>query len=341
MPNESIITIARRTGFSASTVSRVLNGQSAKYRISEKTAQLILLEARRCGYSPNPLAKGLRTNRTFTIGLIIPSIDNPYFAEISNGIISRAKEYGYTVMAIDTMENERNETDGISTLLGRKVDGLLVVPAGKDPSLLEQVRREGTPVVLIDRHFENSDLPFVCSDNYRGGYDATEYLIGQGHRRIRCIQGVRHSLPSKLRVQGYISAMKDNFLEQYIDIAGENFSISDGYTHTAHALMLPEPPTAVFALSNTIALGAIKAVREAGHSIPRDMSLLSFDDNPYLDFMSPAITRMGQPTESICEKALALLLHGMDSQTFPSCEESAQLPTRLIIRDSVRELNTR
>ena len=341
MQNESIITIARRTGFSASTVSRVLNGRSAKYRISEKTARTILDEAERCGYRPNTLAKGLRTNRTFTIGLIIPSIDNPYFAEISNRIISRAKGFGYTVMAIDTMENESNESDGVSTLLGRKVDGLIAVPAGKDPELLERVQKNGTPVVLIDRHYENSTLPFVCSDNYRGGYDATEYLIGQGHRRIRCIQGVRHSMPSLLRTEGYIRAMKDFALDEYIDIAGDNFSIEDGYTHTRQAVLSSEPPTAVFALSNTIALGAIKAIREAGLSVPKDISLLSFDDNPYLDFMSPAVTRMGQPTESICEKALSLLLHRIDPQAFPSAEQSALLPARLIIRDSVDDLTPR
>ncbi len=340
MPSESIITIANRTGFSASTVSRVLNGREKKYRISEKTAEIILAEAKRCGYSPNPLAKGLRTNRTFTIGLIIPSIDNPYFAEIANGIISRAKRHGYTVMAVDTMENERNEADAVSLLTARKVDGLIVATAGRNPSLLERTRLDGTPVILIDRHFENSDLPYVSSDNFGGGYAATKYLIEQGHKRILCIRGLVHSMPSRLRVQGYLTAMKECLPEIYIDIAGDDFSIEDGYKRTAEAIGTENPPTAIFALSNTIALGAIKAIHEKGMSIPEDISLISFDDSPYLDFMSPAVTRIAQPTELICEEALSRLLREIQNETLLDEEKNIALPTEMLIRDSVARITS-
>ena len=137
MSKETLISIAQRTGFSVSTVSRVLSGQAAKYRISEKTVALIAREAERCNYTPSLLAKGLRTSRTDTLGLLIPSIDNPYFAHIASIIVHEARAKGYKVILIDTSEDERNEREGVRSLLSRKVDGILIAPAGDDPAFLE------------------------------------------------------------------------------------------------------------------------------------------------------------------------------------------------------------
>lgn len=189
MSKETLISIAQRTGFSVSTVSRVLSGQAAKYRISEKTVALIAREAERCNYTPSLLAKGLRTSRTDTLGLLIPSIDNPYFAHIASIIVHEARAKGYKVILIDTSEDERNEREGVRSLLSRKVDGILIAPAGDDPAFLEATARQ-TPVVCIDRHFAKTSLPYVVTDNLRGGREATQHLIDRGHRRILCIQGV-------------------------------------------------------------------------------------------------------------------------------------------------------
>ncbi len=166
MSKETLISIAQRTRFSVSTVSRVLSGQAAKYRISEKTVALISHEAERCNYTPSLLAKGLRTSRTDTLGLLIPSIDNPYFAHIASIIVHEARTKGYKVILIDTSEDEHNEREGIRSLLSRKVDGILIAPAGDDPSFLETTARQ-TPVVCIDRHFAKTSLPYVVTDNLR------------------------------------------------------------------------------------------------------------------------------------------------------------------------------
>ena len=206
MSKETLISIAQRTGFSVSTVSRVLSGQAAKYRISEKTVALIAREAERCNYTPSLLAKGLRTSRTDTLGLLIPSIDNPYFAHIASIIVHEARAKGYKVILIDTSEDERNEREGVRSLLSRKVDGILIAPAGDDPAFLEATAHQ-TPVVCIDRHFAKTSLPYVVTDNLRGGREATQHLIDRGHRRILCIQGVRHSIPSADRVRGYRQAL--------------------------------------------------------------------------------------------------------------------------------------
>ena len=128
MANETLVTISQRTGFSISTISRVLSGQAERYRISPATVQLIEEEAKRCNYIPNLLAKGLTTRRTNIIGLLIPSVDNPYFANIASVVIRQAKTQGFTTMVVDTMENEKNEQQDVLSLISRKVDGIIIVP---------------------------------------------------------------------------------------------------------------------------------------------------------------------------------------------------------------------
>ena len=335
MSKETLISIAQRTGFSVSTVSRVLSGQAAKYRISEKTVALIAREAERCNYTPSLLAKGLRTSRTDTLGLLIPSIDNPYFAHIASIIVHEARAKGYKVILIDTSEDERNEREGVRSLLSRKVDGILIAPAGDDPAFLEATAHQ-TPVVCIDRHFAKTSLPYVVTDNLRGGREVTQHLIDRGHRRILCIQGVRHSIPSADRVRGYRQALEDNGLSAYARVTGDGFSIRNGYEQTLRALHVRQRPTAIFALSNTILLGALKAVREMKLRIPDDISLVSFDNYDYLDYLDPAVTRVGQPSDEIGAQAMEILLQRIAGET--GGEEQRRLPPSLIVCRSVRKL---
>ena len=322
---ETLVTISKRTGFAISTVSRVLNGQAEKYRISRKTVELILAEARRCDYTPSLLAKGLRMKRTNTLGLLIPQVSNPYFADIASAIIREARSHGYTVMVVDTMENEENEQEGIRTMLSRRVDGIVAVPCGRTPDHLEKVDRS-VPVMLVDRSFERTSLPYACTDNYRGGVEATRILLQSGHRRIACIQGVPHSMPNRRRVQGYLDALRQAGLQEEAIITGDAFSLENGYRQTK------------FALSNTILLGAVKAIRESGLRIPEDISVVSFDDNPYLDFLVPAITRIGQPVEEIGKTAVRLLLESIREEV--RCRTQLQLPPEKIVRDSVANPRT-
>lgn len=335
MSKETLISIARRTRFSVSTVSRVLSGQAAKYRISEKTVALITHEAERCNYTPSLLAKGLRTSRTDTLGLLIPCIDNPYFAHMASVIVGEARTRGYKVILIDTSEDVHNEREGISSLVSRKVDGILIAPAGDDPAFLEATARQ-TPVVCIDRSFARTTLPYVVTDNLRGGLEATQHLIDHGHRRILCIQGVRHSIPSAERVQGYRQALDRSGLTPCARIVGDDFSIRNGYEQTLRALHARQRPTAIFALSNTILLGALKAVRELKLRVPDDISLVSFDNYDYLDYLDPAVTRVGQPSEEIGRLAMEILLRQAAGDT--GGETQLRLAPSLILCRSVRRL---
>lgn len=299
--------MAERLGYSATTISRVLSGKAEKYRISPDTVNAVLREARRCNYSPSVAAQSLRTRRSNTIGLLLPSVANPYFADMASVIITELNSAGYTTIVVDTMESEQRLSESARSLISRQVDGILAVPCGEKGMDLEMLSAQ-IPVVLIDRYYEDTSLPYVTTNNYQGGLDATRHLLSRGHTRISCIQGVQSSMPNKERVRGYMKAMKDEGLAQDIDIIGNEFSVQNGYLETKLLMSRAQRPTAIFALSNTIMLGALKAIREAGLRIPEDVALISFDNNLYMDYMTPSITRISQPVEDMAKLAVKILL---------------------------------
>ena len=324
MKKETLVSIAERSGCSISTVSRVLSGNAAKYRISQRTVARVTEEVKRCNYTPSLLAKGLRTNRTDTIGLLIPNIENSFFAGVAGVVIRESRNYNYKVVVVDTQEDERNEQDGLSALLARRVDGIVAAPCGSNSELFASVQEGGMPLVLIDRYLPDAGmLSYVTTDNYRGAVMATEYLLENGHRRIACIQGTPHSMPVRDRVRGFGDT-------------GEDFSVQNGYLETKLALAREERPTAIFALSNLILLGVVKAVHESGLRIPDDISVVSFDDNMLFNYLDPAITCIGQPTDEIGTLAVKLLIRAVRE---PGAAPShLHLPPSLIIRRSVRNL---
>lgn len=331
---ETLSSIAARTGFSISTVSRVLSGNAEKFRISRDTVERILADARSCNYSPSLIAQSLRTNRTNTIGLLLPSLSNPYFAEMASVIIREVNSRDCTTIVMDTMEDEKNFNSSASLLLSRRVDGIIAVPCGKNPSVMEGIDRDYLPVVLVDRYYDGAALSYVTTNNYQGGAEGTRHMISAGHRRIACIQGVRDSSPNAERVRGYLDAMEESGLGSLAEVVGDDFSIQNGYLETKLLLERKDRPTAIFALSNTISLGVLKAVREAGLDIPEDISLLAFDDYAYMDYLNPPLTRISQPVEDMAKLAVKLLFDriGEDGTASRSC---ISLSPRLVPGESV------
>ena len=299
MKKDTLLSISEKTGYSISTVSRVLSGKGRQYRISQKTIDRVTEIAQSCNYTPNMIAQSLRTNKTKTIGLIVPNIDNPFFATLSAVIINQLKERGYNILLTDTMENEINEVQALNSFVSRNVDGIIAVPVGISPTQLEETARQ-VPVVLIDRYFDDTSLPYVCTDNYAGGYMATEYLIHKGYRNLLALQGVRTSMPNKERLRGFRQAIKDyESMGVQGRVAGESFSVENGYNEAMLLLGSEGAPDAVFAFSTTILLGVLKAVKELGLAIPSDVALISFDNNRFLDYFDPAVTRIEQPLNAI------------------------------------------
>ncbi len=321
MKKETLSSISARTGFSITTVSRVLSGNALKYRISPKTAAVVLAEAKRCEYVPSALAQSLRTKKSKMIGLLLPSVSNPFFADMASVIIAELDKFGYMTIVVDTMESEVRMVDNARALIHRNVDGIIAVPCGDSPVALERIEKD-VPVVLVDRYYPNTRLSYVTTNNFKGSFDACKLLISKGYKRIVCIQGELWSTPNKERVSGYMSAMRESGLEEEAMVVGNEFSSQNGYLETKLLMSIPSRPEAIFALSNTIALGALKAVREVGMRVPKDVALLSFDDNVYMDYMTPSITRVSQPVDDMAKLSVKILL---DSIKNPDRKKSSQL----------------
>lgn len=318
--------MAARLGCSQTTISRVLSGQGDKYRISDETVKRVLAEAQRCNYTPSLVAQSLRKNKTNSIGLLIPSVANPFFADMASVIIAEAHARHFTTIVVDMMEDGSNQDEAVAAVLSRQVDGIIVIPCAANSTLLEEINNNVIPVVLVDRYYEEAPLSYVTTNNFKGGLQATELLISNGHKRIACIQGVPETMPNTMRVRGYRKAMEEAGLESFEVIRGNEFSVQNGYLETKMLLGSTPCPTAIFALSNTILLGAIKAIREAGLRIPEDISIISFDNNKYLDYMVPPIHRVSQPVEDMAKLASRILFEKIAGIAVPEVTRIALAP---------------
>ena len=305
--------LAQELDMSTTTVSRVLTGQEKKYRISEKTAQRVREMASQLDFAPNLIARNLRLQRTNTIGLIIPDISNPFFANLARTVEEELRKRNKMVLLCDTKDDLTTEKESVELLLARKVDGLLVAPIGEKWEHLQ--KNVNVPLVLIDRYFENHNFPYVTTDNYSGAYEATSHLILKGHQNIACIQGLVHTSPNQSRIRGFQKALEDHGIDSTAaSILGDDYSVENGYVSTKTLLQEEEIPTAIFALNNQIALGAMKAINEAGLQIPEDISLLSFDEQYYFELLSPPLSSIKQPMQAIGKTAVETLFELLDDK---------------------------
>lgn len=304
--------ISAETGLSITTVSRVLNGKAKEYRISQKSQKIVEKAAEKLNYIPNQFAANLKTGRSNTIALIVPSLNNPFFARIASEVNAKVRNYGYTTIISDSNEDYEVEELEVKHLLSRNIEGLIIVPCSAQSEHIQRIHDQGLPLICIDRYFEDLNLSYVSTDNYYGSFAATERLIEYGHKKITCIQGVKESTPNRLRIQGYKDALSKNGIE-YVDIVGDAFSLQNGYLETKLLLQKEEKPTVIFTFSNTIAVGCLKALKEENVRIPDDMSLITFDDHPYLDYLATPLSCIAQPVQDISKIAAKLLFSKIDS----------------------------
>ncbi|MDR1789086.1 MAG: LacI family transcriptional regulator [Opitutaceae bacterium] len=337
-PLSSLKQISAKLGVSCTTISRVLSGQAGKYRISDRTAARVRELVKKENYTPNPIARSLRLRKTHTIGLVIPDIANPFFAGIARQVVSQTRPRGYSIILCDSEENADLERQAVALLWNRRVDGMIVCPVGRSPEDFSGTARDNRPVVLVDRVFPGATLPSVTSDNLAGGRMAAEYLLENGHRRIACLRGIRESAPGKARVAGYLAALEKNGVRPDDTlIAGDSYGERAGYLDTKHLLLESPGFTALFATSNLLALGALRALSEAGLRVPDDVSLVAYDDLPYLRQLSPPLTTVAQPVADMGVAAVRLLLGRLEP-----CPDAPKtpiiLPPTLVIRESVRKI---
>ncbi len=330
--------IAEKAGVSVSTVSRVLNSKSRSFRISPKTEQLVMDAAKELNYVPNQLARGLRLKKTLTIGLVVPDISNPFFAHVTRVIQKYAYESGYSLIVCNTDENLETEIEQINLLRSKGVDGFIIMPVGVEPGHLLELQKLNIPLVLLDRCFEEMSANSVVTDNFAGTYEATNYLIKEGHERIAIIQGLNNTSTNSERVKGYMSALTDHDIP--VDralIVGNDFRKDNGYIETKLLLNLDNPPTVVFTMSDLITLGAMEAIIENKLDIPDDVSLVSFDDMDFAPFLKAPLTAVRQPKELMGQVAVKLLIDDIRSKG-KNARQKVVLKPEFIIRASVKKL---
>jgi LacI family transcriptional regulator len=330
--------IADQSGLSVSTVSRVLSGQAARYRISKQTEATIRKLAKDSSFVPNQLARSLRLKKTLTIGLVIPDISNPFFAGIAHQVIAGTRKLGYSVILCDSQDDTELELQSLLLLQSRSVEGVVLCPAGQTGEHLAAFVGGRLPIVLVDRFFANIALPYVSSDNATGAKQATELLITSGHRRIACLQGVHGTSPNESRVRGYKEALAQHHLPVTENlIVGDSFTEQSGYIETKLLLRSEPDVKAILALSNLNALGAIRALTEEKQRIPEDVSIVSFDDTPYSAYLATPLTTVAQANAEMGEVAVKLLFDQIQSPQRQS-KGGILLPTTLIIRGSVKRV---
>ena len=337
-PQATLKRVAELAGVSMTTVSRVLSGQAPRYRISKETQDLVQKFATEFNFVPNHLARGLRLKKTRTIGLIIPDISNPFFAAIARQIALGTRKHGYSIILCDSQESVELEIKSLELLRGQHVEGIVLCPVGLSAAHLLEFKSGSTAVVVVDRIFPDLNLPYVGSDNLTGARTATEFLLENGHRRIACLQGLRGSFPNELRVKGYREAFANRHVP--VDenlIVGDSFGEQSGYIETKLLLRSQKDVTAILALSNQIALGAIRALAEDKLRIPEDVSLIGFDDQPYSAFLATPLTAVAQQPAEMGEIVVKLLFDQIASPAKPT-RGGILLPTSLVVRKSVKKI---
>lgn len=323
--------VAKRAGVSTATVSRVIN---RNYGVSDELQQRVLSAITELGYQPDRAARRLRANSSEVLGIIIPDIQNPYFTSVVRSIEDVAYEHQMTVLLCNTDDHFEKQENYIRALLAERVAGMILVPTITSRlQSLELLQRSGTPVVLVDRLLDRLAFDSVVVDHYQGAYTAVQHLIDIGYQRIALIVGEQALFPGRERHRGYQQALADNGINYDSDLVRiDHFKIESGRQHARELLQAQNKPDAIFAASNLLTLGVLKAARELRLHIPEDIALVGFDDMPWASELNPSLTVVAQPAIEIGQEAFRLLLNRRCHPGRPV--HTLTLQTSLIIRES-------
>jgi LacI family transcriptional regulator len=334
----SISDIAKSLGVSVTLVSLVINGKGDSHGISPETQKKVLKKIKELNYSPNVLARGFRTGKTNTIGLIVSDISNRFYSRIARKVEDYAWNHGYSVVICSTDENEEKENKQINLLLDRKVDGIIVSSSLENAEPFNKLADSNFPHVLIDRTFENSKSPTVTVDDFGGAQLAARHLISQGITKIAmmCISP-EHISTINQRMMGFVSALAEKKIE-----IPKNWRIQIPYDNIEKSVkenlqklyQKGEMPEAIFTMNNNLTTNCLMSLRKLSLKIPNDIALIGFDDLQYFEFTQPSISAIDQPVERIGEEAFDLLLKQIEKKEIALEDRTVVLPVDLIIRES-------
>jgi LacI family transcriptional regulator len=321
--------VAREVGVSTATVSRVMSGKNP---VSDRIREQVMVAADKLGYRPNALARSLRVETTQTLGLVISNVMNPFFTAVARAVEDAARERNYSLILGNADEDPTKEALYLNALLEKRVDGLIISPARAESPFLAEIVREGVSLVFVDRSIKGVDAPVVRASGQRAVEQLVGYLSSLGHEKLAIISGPPEVVPGRERLEAFLSTAKRRDVpvaEEYIKIG--DFRRPSGQSAMQGLLELENPPTAVFAANNLMALGALQAIKAAGMRMPEDISLASFDDITWFGLMEPTITAIAQPTRELGAAAARMLLEMVEEGQQP---DSLILQAELVVRDS-------
>lgn len=322
--------VAEKAGVSTSTVSHVINNTRVVSTDVRDRVLAIIAETR---YIPSAVARSLKNDKTHTIGMMVPNNSNPYFAELIQGIEDAAFRRSYNVILCNAYDDSKKQATYLRVLLEKRIDGLILVASGADDELAQRLRTLSVPMVLVDREVAGVEADFIESNHETGGYLATDYLIGLGHTEIACVSGPADLPPSRDRVAGYLRALQQagiGFRPAFL--VHSDFTSEGGFRAFQQLLALNNPPTAIFASNDLMAIGGICAASEAHVRIPQQLSVIGYDDIALASYSTPRLTTIAQPKYEMGQLITRLLLERIAGAELPLRREMLQ--TSLVERQS-------
>ena len=324
--------VARKAEVSIKTVSRVINNEVG---VSEKTRERVRQEIHDLGYVPDLSAQRLKRGKSGLIALLLPRIESSYAAKLLGSVLSETESRGYYTLVLNgNLQSQRDREYIQRAIINNRVDGLLIAPPGEDSDeLLNFIQKNNVPHIRITPNSLDRAQLTVEATDHEGALEATRYLISMGHRRIAHITCIKCQRFSQERLEGYLEALSEAAIPIDPDLIGYgDNSTKSGYSHTLKFLDLFDPPTAIFAGNDEMAVGSIIAMWHQGLRLPDDISVIGFDNGPIVQQAFPYLTTVHQPIEQIAKSSVELLTNLIEGRSTDLTR--LQVPTRLVIRHS-------
>ena len=336
-PRVTLKDVASKVGVHSSTVSRVLN-PATKDMVTEEIANKILSAVAEMGYRPNTFAQSLKTNRSYTVGVMVPDLTNPSFALIIKGIDNMLEAHGYSVIVANTYNLEEKQKSTLEKFRERHVDGLIIATAKRKEELIDDCMREGTPFVQAVRASENINVCSVVSDELIGGNMVISHLAHLGHKEIAYIAGPQFISTGFARYQGFLQGMMNAGLDidQELTVFCNTFSEEEGRNAASKLLALDKKITAVYVGNDIMALGVYDELEARGIKCGKEISVVGFDDMPFADKFNPPLTTVHTPMVNIGIEAARILIDKINDNNIPA--RTIKLKPDLIVRNSTGPL---
>ncbi len=331
----SLKDIAQQAGVSTALVSYVLNGKEKESRVGHEIALKIKKIAKELNYQPNHLAKSLRSGKTYTIGLIIADLSNPFFANIARIVEDEARHNGYTVIIGSSDENAEKSWDLLNVLLNRQVEGFIIVSSENAENQIYYLKEKNIPFVLLDRHFSEIQTDFVTINNFKASYDAGIHLLQRGYRNIGMIAYKSQLFHMKERIRGYLYALKDSnvhFHKNWLKEVRFNYIEKEVKAAIDSMLASDLPVDAIIFATYGLAINGLKYINELHLKVPTDLGIVSFGQAEGFDLYYCPITYLKQPIEDLGKTAVELLVKKLKNP-----EQGMQqvlMEAKLIVRES-------